>query len=179
MRGTYQVPSGCGAAMRNYTAFRPLWPVTRASTISKSCFKTFLIEHFRIKLHHEPKMFAERSVPDIGAVPPQLDAASFPVMPLGHGVLSTHSGLPFQLDKTGLTDKYDFTLEYDDDSRAIMAGRGVSGGDGGTNFVRAWQSPPDIFKALQQQLGLKLVKTKDIPRDTIVIDHAERISAGN
>jgi len=38
---------------------------------------------------------------------------------------------------------------------------------------------PNIFKALEQQLGLKLVKAKDIPLDTIVVDQAERIPAGN
>lgn len=38
---------------------------------------------------------------------------------------------------------------------------------------------PNIFKAVEQQLGLKLVKMKDIPLDTIVIDRVERIPAGN
>jgi uncharacterized protein (TIGR03435 family) len=35
------------------------------------------------------------------------------------------------------------------------------------------------FRALEQQLGLNLVKAKDIPLDTIVIDRAERTPAGN
>jgi uncharacterized protein (TIGR03435 family) len=38
---------------------------------------------------------------------------------------------------------------------------------------------PNILKAVEQQLGLKLVKTEDIQLDTIVIDEAQRIPRGN
>ena len=37
---------------------------------------------------------------------------------------------------------------------------------------------PDIFHAIQQQLGLKLERTK-APLDVLVIDHAEKVPAGN
>ena len=38
---------------------------------------------------------------------------------------------------------------------------------------------PNLFTALEKQLGLKLVKTKDIPVDVIVIDRVEKIPVAN
>ena len=37
---------------------------------------------------------------------------------------------------------------------------------------------PDIYRAIQQQLGLRLEQTKT-PLDVLVIDHAEKVPAGN
>jgi uncharacterized protein (TIGR03435 family) len=37
---------------------------------------------------------------------------------------------------------------------------------------------PDIFEALEKQLGLKLVQIS-ISLDTLVIDHAEKVPTGN
>jgi uncharacterized protein (TIGR03435 family) len=61
------------------------------------------------------------------------------------------------IDKTGLTGKYDFTLQFTPDN--IPADSPNAGG-------------PSIFTALQEQLGLKLESSKD-PVKTIVIDHIE------
>jgi len=36
---------------------------------------------------------------------------------------------------------------------------------------------PNIFNALEKQLGLKLVKVKDVPVDVLVIDHVEKAPA--
>jgi uncharacterized protein (TIGR03435 family) len=38
---------------------------------------------------------------------------------------------------------------------------------------------PNIFNALEKQLGLKLVKVKDVPVDMLVIDHAEKVPLGD
>jgi len=38
---------------------------------------------------------------------------------------------------------------------------------------------PDIFTALEKQLGLKLVKVKAVPVDVLVIDHVEKAPTGN
>lgn len=65
------------------------------------------------------------------------------------------------VDKTGLTDKYDFTLRY---SGSVP---GTEGRD-----PEAW-SP--LIIALPEQLGLKLVPSKG-PVEVIVIDHIERPS---
>ena len=64
------------------------------------------------------------------------------------------------LDKTGITGRYDFTLEihYDDPS------------DHGDASLSA-----AVFGALQEQLGLKLEAGKE-PIDILVIDHIERPS---
>ncbi|HWG18274.1 MAG TPA: TIGR03435 family protein [Acidobacteriaceae bacterium] len=64
------------------------------------------------------------------------------------------------VDKSGLTGKYNFTLSW----RAAMAQ--AEADDGAV-------STPDLFTALQEQLGLKLEPIKG-PVDVVVIDHLER-----
>jgi len=70
-------------------------------------------------------------------------------------------------DKTGLTGKYSYTLEF-----ACEGCRGPG----------AAEPPADlatIFVAIEKQLGLKLEKTKDIPLDVIVVDHVDKTPTGN
>jgi len=38
---------------------------------------------------------------------------------------------------------------------------------------------PNLFNAVQQQLGLKLQKVKDVPIDVLVIDHIDQTSTEN
>jgi uncharacterized protein (TIGR03435 family) len=73
------------------------------------------------------------------------------------------------LDKTGITDKFNFTLEFViDENTPGRLGRGdVEPGD----IPRA----ATIFTALEEQLGLRLEPAK-APREFIVIDHVERLS---
>jgi uncharacterized protein (TIGR03435 family) len=71
------------------------------------------------------------------------------------------------VDKTGLTDKYDFTLTWTRDDL-----RGESGPD---SAAPPDSSGPSIFMALQQQLGLKLESGKG-PVKVVVVDHADRPS---
>ena len=67
-------------------------------------------------------------------------------------------------DKTGLTGKYDFTLEWTpDDAPPAMTGGAPPPDAGG----------PSLFTALEEQLGLKLEPQKG-PVDVVVIDHIER-----
>jgi uncharacterized protein (TIGR03435 family) len=63
------------------------------------------------------------------------------------------------LDKTGLTGKYDLSLEWTPDS--MTASDSPSGASG-----------PSLFTAIQEQLGLKLISTHG-PVKTLVIDHVE------
>jgi uncharacterized protein (TIGR03435 family) len=75
------------------------------------------------------------------------------------------------VDRTGLTGKYDFTLEY--------AGTYYPGG--AFPPPRADGQParfPSLFDAVQQQLGLKLRETR-VPTDVLVVDHADRTPTGN
>jgi uncharacterized protein (TIGR03435 family) len=66
------------------------------------------------------------------------------------------------VDRTGLTGRYDFNLEFTPDESLFDGTLGK--GD---------LSKPGLFAALQEQMGLKLERGKG-PVDVIVIDHAER-----
>jgi uncharacterized protein (TIGR03435 family) len=77
------------------------------------------------------------------------------------------------VDKTGLTDRFDFTLRYTPDASARL-----------TNVPNALpprspsgdaDAPPDLYTAFQQQLGLKLESTRALV-DVVVVDAVERPS---
>ncbi len=76
------------------------------------------------------------------------------------------------LDKTGLTGKYDFTLKW-----TLEPGQFRGPGDPPLppNAAPADPDGPNIFTALQEQLGLKLESAKGTV-DLLVIDRAERPS---
>ena len=74
------------------------------------------------------------------------------------------------VDQTSLTEKYDFRLRFTPE-QGQMQGLGGAPPPQPENA----DAPPDIFTAMQQQLGLKLESTK-APADVIVIDHIERPS---
>jgi len=77
--------------------------------------------------------------------------------------------LPFVIDKTGITGKFDIHLAWrlDDETRQRMANDG---------FLMPESSAPDLFKAVEEQLGLKLERTKG-PVEFLIIDRVERPSA--
>jgi uncharacterized protein (TIGR03435 family) len=64
------------------------------------------------------------------------------------------------VDKTGLTGKFDIDLHWTPDSLSASQAPSTDA------------SGPDIFTALQEQLGLKLQPAKG-PVETLVIDHIE------
>jgi uncharacterized protein (TIGR03435 family) len=66
-------------------------------------------------------------------------------------------------DKTGLDGAYDVELNWQPDDAPANAGAGAK---------------PDIFAAVEQQLGLKLAVSKT-PVDVLVVDRADKIPAGN
>jgi len=68
------------------------------------------------------------------------------------------------VDKTGLTGKYDYNLEY---SRALS-----------TATDSPADSAPDFVTAVRDQLGLKL-ESKKGPIDLLVIDHIEKTPTAN
>jgi len=55
---------------------------------------------------------------------------------------------------------------------AKSAGRCHSGDD-------EWSDLPNTVAALEKQIGLKLVKAKDIALDAIVVDHVDKVPTGN
>ena len=82
------------------------------------------------------------------------------------GQLSYAAGRPVY-DRTGLTGRYDITLKYTTDDMAEP----VAGADGAPPLDTA----PPLAKALEEQLGLKLVPARG-NMDVIVIDHVEKPS---
>jgi len=86
------------------------------------------------------------------------------------------SGVPRPriVDKTGLTGVYEFRLEFEGklpvtDGPPPGEATPSDPGDGG----------PNIFTALETQLGLKLVKMKSVPVDVLVIDHLDKAPTDN
>jgi uncharacterized protein (TIGR03435 family) len=76
------------------------------------------------------------------------------------------------VDQTGLAGKYDFTLSWTPDE-SQFTGMGVQVPPPPTDDPAA---PPDLFTAIQEQLGLRLEATK-APVDVLVIDRVEKPSA--
>jgi bla regulator protein blaR1 len=100
----------------------------------------------------------------------RLEGFAAPLEMLGQ-TLSNVTGRPV-INKTGLTGKYDFILEWTPDAGADARAQGF--GDGVTEPAPA-PGGPTIFTALQEQLGLKLEAQKG-PVQLIVIDRAEKPS---
>ena len=74
------------------------------------------------------------------------------------GSLSQRAGRAV-VDKTGLTAKYDFTLQWSTEKGAQPGNRGYS------------NAP--LFTAIQEQLGLKL-EPQTVPLEFLMIDHVEK-----
>jgi uncharacterized protein (TIGR03435 family) len=72
------------------------------------------------------------------------------------------------VDQTGLSGRYDFTLDWTPDASQF-------GGRAGQGPPPADDAPPDLFTAIQQQLGLKMESTKAAV-DVLAIDHVEKPS---
>ena len=116
----------------------------------------------------------------------------------------TGTSRPRIVDKTGLTGKYTFVLEYYDPviASAIAGLRRAPSTAGGGAALRGLRSaessgglggaadsqPPtiadtaggiDIFKAIRQQLGLRLDKTADVPEDVTIVDRVAKLPTEN
>jgi len=143
----------------------------------RTMFQQILTDRFKLVAHHETRELPVYEL-TIGKKGSKLKesasgdpASAIPRTMFGRGkVTSTDGSLSFFItqlsrelgrpivDKTGLTGHYDFTLEWTPEGAAPTD-----------------QSGPDIFTAIQEQLGLKLESTKG-PVDVIVIDHIEKPS---
>jgi len=154
---------------------------------ARTMLQTLLADRFKLAVHRETKELDVYSLV-IGKNGSKLQEAkedektdttqgrtqsgvqmTFQKMPIG-GLVNTVAnilGSPV-LDKTGLKGFYDFKLEWTPDGSQVRR----PGNDGLTQPV---DSAPDLFGALQEQLGLKLEKKKG-PGEVMVVDHAERAS---
>jgi uncharacterized protein (TIGR03435 family) len=81
-------------------------------------------------------------------------------------------------DKTGLTGRYDFILQYSCEA-CIRGGMLTNAAPDGSATEPPGGGAPGIFEAVEKQLGLKLVRAKDIPIDMIVIDRVEKVPTAN
>jgi|SRR5665213_191232 len=86
------------------------------------------------------------------------------------------------IDKTGLTGKYDFTLEFTPDLSGFPLPPPPPGAPGGgpiaSSPASASDPPASIPSAVEKQLGLKLTSTKG-KLDVVVVDRAGKIPTGN
>ena len=76
------------------------------------------------------------------------------------------------IDRTGIAGKFNFHVEFTPDPR--MAGQPFPGRDSVPEPSHA-DAGPNLFTAVQEQLGLKLQSAKGAV-DVLVIDHVERPS---
>jgi uncharacterized protein (TIGR03435 family) len=91
---------------------------------------------------------------------PRLPGRNLSVADLAGGLQKMALDRPV-IDKTGLAGKFDFDLTWRRELQQV-------GGQGGTN-----SDVPDIFTALQEQLGLKLESAKG-PVEVLVIDSVSK-----
>jgi uncharacterized protein (TIGR03435 family) len=81
--------------------------------------------------------------------------------------------IPRVVDKTGLPGIYEFKLEF----MATMMMR-TSGGASRASGPGDY-SAPSLFKALEKQLNLRLLRAKDVPVTMLFVDHAEQTPSEN
>jgi len=89
--------------------------------------------------------------------------------------LEPAAGMPVA-DQTGLAGIYDFHLEYKPDVQPTSPNTPSAGNNNDSSALVAPGN--DLFYAVQSQLGLKLARKK-VPRDTLVIEHIEKIPTEN
>jgi len=75
------------------------------------------------------------------------------------------------VDHTGITGKFDFELKWTPDQGQFETFGGIK-----APATENADAPPDLFTAIQQQIGLKINSTK-APTDVMVIDKVEKPSA--
>ena len=90
-------------------------------------------------------------------------------------VLTAACGRPV-VDVTGLTEKYDFTLEFTPDN--VRAAGAPPPTEGAPAATLPEDGGPTVYSAVQDQLGLKL-EARKLPVEVLVIDRLEKVPVGN
>jgi uncharacterized protein (TIGR03435 family) len=156
----------------------------------KQMLRELLVERFQLKFHREVNGIAvyalvvEKNGPKMKAREPGDDGPPFSLpfnglhiagrnVPMATLADALQAIIPLTdperddrpvVDQTGLTGAFDFELAWSGDST-------FSGGRGGTRAETS--NAPDLFTAIQEQLGLRL-ELKKAPMEILVIDHAEK-----
>lgn len=146
--------------------------------------QSLLADRFKLKCHRETKVLStfvlevakngprlEKSVGDgesvitaVGKPQPgfTLDLLNTSISQLADRI-SSSMGAPV-VDETGLSDRYDFTLDM---SRYLQGGS-----------LNPEDIPSILSQAVQEQLGLRLTPKK-LPVEILVVDHVERVPTAN
>jgi uncharacterized protein (TIGR03435 family) len=160
-------------------AFKKL-PREESRQVRYQMMQALLADRFQLKFHKETRelpiynLVVAKSGPKLQETPEGKGSG----YSMGSGKLSG-TGIEFDslafslsnevgriiLNKTGLTGEYNIDLKWQPDSMAT----------GSANSSSADPPLPDLFTALQEQLGLKLEPAKG-PVDVYVIDHVEKPS---
>jgi len=157
-----------------------------------SMLRKLLIDRFRLNFHREPKelpvyaltvakdgpkLKASTSPPGelpylINTIYPEEKGGVHALLPARNATMAQFTAMlqrgvldRMVLDKTGLSGTYDFELEWTPDDSQF----------GGTLPPSVEPTKPNLFTAIQEQLGLKLEATKGLVA-AIVIDRVERPS---
>ncbi len=154
----------------------------------KIMMQKLLADRFKLKFHREKKELPVYAIVVAKSGPkltrsegdpnglPSLFFRGLGVLPARNATIADFAGLMQTtvldrpvVDQTGLSGRYDFTLTWTPDEFQFP-GLGVKIPPPSDNAVA-----PDLFTAMQQQLGLKLESTK-APVEILVIDSVEKPS---
>jgi uncharacterized protein (TIGR03435 family) len=177
---------------------KELWDITARPDIEgqpnerqlRSMLQKLLVERFQLTFHREPREMPAYVLVVAGGGPklnksggdpnglPGLFFKGMGVLPAINATMADFTGVLQAVvldrpvvDKTGLTGRWDFTLQWTpDDSQFGGRGGQVPAPAPGVN------APPGLFTAIQEQLGLRL-ESQRTPVDALVIDKVEKPSA--
>jgi len=157
----------------------------------RSMLQKLLADRFKLTLHHDKRELTVYAI-TVGANGPKLTKSQVTGVALPglgfrglgsmmarNATLGDVAGLLQTMvldrpvvDQTGLTDRDDITLNWAPDETQFR----VRGDQPPLPPPADADTRPDLFKAVQEQLGLKLESAK-IPTDVLVIDHVEKPEA--
>jgi len=160
------------------------------TTQLKTMLQQLLADRFKLTLHHDKKELSAYAIVVAKTGPkltksegdpnglPGLFFQGLGVLPARNATMSDFAGVmqgavldrPV-VDQTGIAGRWDFTLKWTPDQTQFLALGGVHTPPPADNA----DAPPDLFTAIQQQLGLRLESTK-APIDVLVIDHVDKPS---
>jgi uncharacterized protein (TIGR03435 family) len=154
----------------------------------KGMLQKLLTDRFKLTFHHEQKELSVYALelakdgpkfkksPDQGGMP-GLFFRGLGVLPVQNATMEEFAGVLQSavldrpvVDRTGLQGKYDFILKWTPDE-SQFAGVGIKV----PPPSNAPDAPPNLFAAVQEELGLKLDATKAAV-DVMAIDHVEKPS---
>jgi bla regulator protein BlaR1 len=150
---------------------------------SRKMLQTLLVDRFRLKFHHDTRELPAYvlSVAKGGSkMKPRTSGdggGGFRLVPEGSSLPGRNASMAQfafvlqtvvmdrpVLDRTELAGNFDFNLSWAPDETQF-------GGRGGK--MPSSPDSPDIFAAMQEQLGLKL-ESRKVPVDVLIVDEAER-----